>query len=127
MLYHKDLEMYLYPGGHIDREDSSIYETALREVKEESGIRDMEVVKIKEKVIPFDIDIHTTKEVKAKQLPSHKHYDFRYLFVINKEEDVEIDKSEHNDYKWVDIQTLAKEGKYKRVVEKLRSLLDLNE
>ena len=29
-LYHKDLNMYLYPGGHIDKEDNNILDAVLR-------------------------------------------------------------------------------------------------
>lgn len=38
VLYHKDLKMYLYPGGHIDGEDESLLEAAKRELKEETAL-----------------------------------------------------------------------------------------
>ena len=30
--------MYIYPGGHIDKSDTSVLEAAKREVKEETGL-----------------------------------------------------------------------------------------
>ena len=38
VIYHKDLKMYIYPGGHIDKSDTSVLEAAKREVKEETGL-----------------------------------------------------------------------------------------
>ena len=35
VLYHKDLKMYLYPGGHADSDDINPLETSKREIKEE--------------------------------------------------------------------------------------------
>lgn len=59
VLYHKDLKMYLYPGGHINIKDKSILDAAKREVEEETGINNLEEYKICEnELIPIDIDTH---------------------------------------------------------------------
>ena|SRR5579871_4745572 len=39
VVFHGRLERWLLPGGHVEPEDSEIYETARREVKEETGAR----------------------------------------------------------------------------------------
>ena len=44
VLYHNDLKMYLYPGGHVDDNDNSILSAAEREVKEETGLVDFKLL-----------------------------------------------------------------------------------
>ena len=38
VLYHNDMKMYLYPGGHVDSSDNNPLTAAKREVKEETGL-----------------------------------------------------------------------------------------
>ena len=33
VLFHKDLKMDLYPGGHLDQKDKSVLDAAIRELK----------------------------------------------------------------------------------------------
>ena len=59
MIYHKDLKMYLHPGGHVDINEFNVLEAAKREVFEETGIKVLESINICEnKFVPFDIDTH---------------------------------------------------------------------
>ena len=104
MLFHNDFKRYVYPGGHVDKTDKTILDAAIREIKEESGINDFELVKItNNENVPMDIDIHLIGYNERLNLPEHYHFDFRYLFVINKISDVKVDPEEHFNYKWIDI------------------------
>lgn len=38
MVFHARLERWLLPGGHVEKEDSTIYAAAAREVQEETGL-----------------------------------------------------------------------------------------
>ena len=38
LVYHNDLKLFTYPGGHIDLTDSDPLSAAIREVKEETGV-----------------------------------------------------------------------------------------
>ena len=44
VLYHNDLKMFLYPGGHINIDDTTPIIAAKREVKEETGLINLDVV-----------------------------------------------------------------------------------
>jgi len=115
VLYHKDLKMYLYPGGHVDVSDKNILEAALREVYEETGLTNLEQLDI----IPIDIDTHIIGVNERLNLPEHYHFDFRYLFMVDRICDVKIDEDEMGDYKWIDINELSNDINYGKVVNKI--------
>ena len=125
VLYHKDLNMQVYPGGHVDSNDINPLTAAKREVKEETGLNDFKQFKIAEdNVIPIDIDTHVVGYNKRLNLPEHYHFDFRYLFVIDKIEDIQIDTNELENYKWVEISELYNNPNNAEVVKKLEMLFD---
>ena len=72
LVHHKKLGMWLQPGGHADG-DPDIWQVALREGVEETGIPDLTFVS---KEI-FDVDIH--KIPARKNEPEHFHYDVRFV------------------------------------------------
>lgn len=77
LILHRKLSRWLQPGGHIEPQDSSVLEAATREVEEEVGLH----------LIPsdgqlFDLDIHHIPESKSE--PAHKHFDIRFLFVVDR-------------------------------------------
>ena len=70
VLHHK-LQRWLQPGGHVEPCDSSVWEAAVREVEEETGLSDLDMVGEG----PFDVDVHLV----AHGGPEHEHLDVRYL------------------------------------------------
>lgn len=102
VMAHKDLKIYTYPGGHIDKEDKNPLEASKRETKEETGIDKFEVKSISDdKLIPIDIDIHQITYNERLNLPEHYHFDFRYLFIVENVQKVELDLNELSEYKWI--------------------------
>ena len=98
-LYHKDLKMNLYPGGHIDSEDKSPLATALREIYEETGLKNIKELNVSTDFnVPIDIDTNEIPYNTRLNLPKHYHYDFTYLFTINKISDIKIDTTELANY-----------------------------
>lgn len=74
--YHRKLERWLQPGGHVEPEDASVYEAALREAQEETGIHDFDTAS-GDRIL--DLDVH---DIPGRLiLPPHRHYDVRYLLV----------------------------------------------
>lgn len=70
VLWHKDLKMFLYPGGHVNLNDENILEAAKREVREETGLDNFEEAKItKNEFIPFDIDTQNIRPNERLNLP----------------------------------------------------------
>lgn len=124
VLHHKDLDIDIYPGGHIDNTDKNPLEASIREVHEETGIYDLTQLTISNNtLVPIDIDTHKVPYNKRLNLPEHYHFDFRYLFVIDKIEDVKIDAEEASDYKWVDIIEFKNDNNYRNVVGKIEQIL----
>lgn len=124
VLYHNDLKMYLYPGGHVDNNDNTILSAAEREVKEETGLVDFRLLELtRNKGVPIDIDTHRIGYNERLNLPEHFHFDFRYLFVIDKIANIHMDKDEMSDYKWIDIDELRNDPNYGKVAKKIERLL----
>lgn len=124
VMYHNDMKMYTYPGGHIDLCDANPLVAAIREVKEETGLMDFEEVNIaRNELVPVDIDTHIISYNERLNLPQHYHFDFRYLFIIDKILNVKVDGTELSNYKWINIDELSSDSNYGKIVEKLRRLL----
>lgn len=127
VLYHKDMKCFLYPGGHIDPEDKSILESAKREVKEETGLEHFEEIKIsKNELVPIDIDTHNIPYNERLKLPSHLHFDFRYLLITNEDIQVQIDDMELSEYRWVSMEELKKNIGNQIVLEKISKIISKN-
>lgn len=73
--YHRRLERWLQPGGHIDPDDVDIFATARREVAEETGVAGLPApggLRL------FDLDVHPIPPRPGE--PAHEHFDVRVLF-----------------------------------------------
>ena len=124
VLYHKELEMFLYPGGHINENDLNILEAAKREIYEETGLVDLKQYKnINNELIPIDIDTHTIKRNIRRNLPEHHHFEFRYLFGIDKIKDINIDTEELGKFKWIDIEEMKRDKNYGIIADKIEKIL----
>lgn len=125
VLYHDDLKMYLYPGGHIDSNDKDPLYSSKREIFEETGLCELKQFKISEnELIPIDIDIHKIDYNQRLNLPEHYHFEFRYLFMIDRISDIKIDYDELSDYKWISIEELSNDVNYGKIAKKIMKLLD---
>lgn len=118
MNHHKSLNKWLCFGGHADGE-ADILEVARREVVEESGIEDIEVIS----TTVFDLDIHPIPSNHRKGEPDHLHYDIRYVFVA-RDEAFKISDESLN-LKWCGIDEasgLSSSSGMKRLLMKARHL-----
>lgn len=125
VLYHKDLKMYLYPGGHMTNNDSTPLEAAIREIKEETNIENLTQLTLTEdKLIPLDIDTHLIEYNERLNLPKHYHFDFRYLFITETIENIIFDEEELSDYRWIDIEELENDVNYGKIASKVKKILN---
>jgi 8-oxo-dGTP pyrophosphatase MutT (NUDIX family) len=74
LVLHGKLHRWLQPGGHIEVADRTVTEAARREVTEETGLLDVEVVG--EGLL--DVDVHAIPALGP--APPHEHFDVRVLF-----------------------------------------------
>ena len=120
VLYHKDLEMFLYPGGHLDKNDLDPLFASKREIKEETGLIDLIQLGIDDdKMVPIDIDTHMIGYNSRLDLPEHYHFDFRYLFIVNGIEEIKMDTDELSSYEWIYIDKLKDDVNYGKVANKI--------
>lgn len=102
LIYHKQLQRYLQPGGHFER-DAALSQGALREVFEEVGIASEQLVNLDDTLIPFDIDLHCIPFNAKKMEPEHFHFDCRYIFALKSDVKVTLAENEVEGYKWVSL------------------------
>ena len=120
VIYHNDMKMYVYPGGHIDSCDKNPLEAAKREVKEETGITDIkEVLVADNELVPIDMDTQLIPYNERLDLPEHYHYDFRYLFTVDSIEEVKIDRSESSNFKWITVEEFGEDENFGKITNKL--------
>lgn len=106
----------------MNKDDINTLEAAKREVREETGLTELQQVEILDnKLIPIDIDIHLIPYNERLNLKEHYHFDFRYLFITD-DTNINIDEEELSYYKWVSLNELNNFGPVK---SKLKMLLSI--
>lgn len=98
MVHHAKLRRWLQPGGHADGEEN-VFDVALREAQEETGVRDFT---FHNKLI-FDIDIHRIPE--RAEFPEHDHYDVRFQLFADDRTTLAI-SDESTDLRWIALDRL---------------------
>ena len=126
LLEHKKLGKLLQPGGHVEDIDKAILEAAIREIYEETGLENLELINLFDnKDIPFDINTHIIPDSPKKNMPQHYHHDFRYLFTVDETSEIRIDLNESNNYKWIKILNLQETEDFKVVIQKINKMLEI--
>lgn len=75
LLRHAKLGLWVQPGGHIEPNDDDVVVAAEREVAEETGLTDLEL--LSDGI--FDLDVHDFPARPGGD-PRHFHHDVRFLF-----------------------------------------------
>jgi 8-oxo-dGTP pyrophosphatase MutT (NUDIX family) len=110
-IFHNKLQMYLQPGGHVEKEDSSIIAAACRELEEETGIKGAILDKwhTKNDDLPIFIESHLIPANPKKEEPQHYHHDFMYVFHTGFT-DVNLQLEEVSDFVWTPIEQILTEN-----------------
>ena len=72
LVHHAKLEKWLQPGGHVEPDDADLESAARREVSEETGLEELELLGL------LDLDVHRFPE--RGREPAHDHLDVRFGF-----------------------------------------------
>ena len=121
LVLHRKLSRWLQPGGHTEDADASVFDTALREAREETGIARLEA--------PFgrailDVDVHAIP-ARGKD-PAHSHFDVRYLFVTRDDARPEASEDPTRPLRWASLEdalSLGVDASLTRALRKARAQL----
>ncbi|NND85482.1 MAG: NUDIX domain-containing protein [Acidimicrobiia bacterium] len=72
LIHHDRLGRWLQPGGHVEPDDGDLRAAAIREVEEETTLRDLESLGL------LDVDVHEIPAARGE--PTHLHLDVRWAF-----------------------------------------------
>ncbi|MBN1851064.1 MAG: NUDIX hydrolase [Pirellulales bacterium] len=103
LTHHRFLNRWLQLGGHADGQWDPI-DVAVREVREESSLDRIQLVRVAGCLIPFDIDIHRIParyDAAGRLLEdAHEHHDIRFLFITDMADDMISKSAESHAIAW---------------------------
>ena len=99
LTHHRKLNKWFQTGGHCDG-DSDVINVAMKEAMEETGLTNIQAIN----TTIFDIDIHEIPERKG--VPTHLHYDVRFLLEADMNEPL-IVSSESSDLAWIELSKIS--------------------
>lgn len=112
LTHHAKLDAWFQLGGHLEN-DASVFDGALREAREESGLASIQP--LGEGI--FDVDVH---EIPARgPMPAHPHYDIRYLLMADPAEPL-VPSAETKSLAWVTLEEAARLNPGESIVRMIR-------
>ncbi|MBQ3558925.1 MAG: NUDIX hydrolase [Agathobacter sp.] len=125
MVYHNIYNSWSWIGGHADGVEN-LAEVALRELQEETGVKNARLVS--DEIFSIEtltVDGHIKK---GKYVPCHLHFNVTYLAEADEEEVLVVKEDENQAVKWFSFEEALKastepwmvEHVYKKLVEKSR-------
>ena len=127
MIYHKIYDSWAWTGGHADGE-SDLLGTAIRELKEETGVENVKI--IKDDIFSLEIITVDGHSKRGEYVSSHVHLNLSYLLEVDEDEKLKIKEDENSGVKWINIEDLDNmvnekwvlANVYKKLNEKLKNM-----
>lgn len=125
MVYHKIYNSWAWVGGHSDGDSDLLY-VAMKEAKEEAGIKNVE---------PISKDIYSLElinvnghEKRGKYVGSHVHLNVTYLLEADENEEIHIKEDENSGVKWIPIDKIlgassepwVRDRVYAKIIDKMK-------
>jgi 8-oxo-dGTP pyrophosphatase MutT (NUDIX family) len=129
LTHHRKLDRWLQLGGHADGQ-TQVDQVALREAREESGMREFDFVPIAGALLPLDLDVHRIParyDADGRQIEdAHEHHDIRFLLVARGSETITASDESH-EIRWFttkEVLRLTDEESVLRMLYKAAELMD---
>lgn len=119
MIYHNIYKSWAWTGGHADG-DSDLLHVALKEVEEETGLKNLKI--LSDGIFGIQILTVDSHIKRGKFVPSHLHLDCCFLLEADENEVVKIKADENSGVEWIDIDKateVTNEEKMKPIYTKL--------
>ena len=125
MVYHRIYDSWSWTGGHADGEED-LLAVALREVREETGVR--HVRPVSEEIYSLEILTVDGHEKRGEYVPSHLHMNVTYLLEADEEDALRVCEAENSGVRWFTLDDALKASTepwfvqriYKKLNEKLK-------
>ena len=125
MIYHNIYKSWAWTGGHADGE-SDLLGTAVRELKEETGVENVKV--LDDDIFSLEIVCVNGHVKREKYVSSHVHLNLTFLLEVDEKEALRTKEDENSGVKWVPIDEVedasserwVKSVVYRKLNEKLR-------
>ena len=120
MVYHNIYDSWSWMGGHADGE-TDLRAVAEREIREESGIRDLRL--LDENIFSLEVLTVDGHEKKGKYVPCHLHLNLTYLFEAEPDQLLQVKPDENTGVAWLDMEELGQKCNEPWFVERIYSKL----
>lgn len=125
MIYHKIYNSWAWVGGHSDGDSDLLY-VAMKEAKEETGIKNVEP--ISKDIYSLEIINVNGHEKRGKYVGSHVHLNVAYLLEADEGEEIHIKEDENSGVKWVSIDEVldttsevwVRDRVYAKIIDKMK-------
>lgn len=125
MIYHNIYKSWAWTGGHADGE-SDLLGTAVRELKEETGVENVKV--LDDDIFSLEIVCVNGHVKREKYVSSHVHLNLTFLLEVDEKEALRTKEDENSGVKWVPIDEVedvsserwVKSVVYRKLNEKLK-------
>lgn len=105
MAYHKIYDSWAWTGGHADGE-KDLFHVALREVKEETGVKNL--IPLTENIISLEVlSVHGHMK-NGDYISRHLHLNVTYVFICDESEKTRAKEDENSGVMWIDLKELDK-------------------
>jgi 8-oxo-dGTP pyrophosphatase MutT (NUDIX family) len=127
LTHHRKLDRWLQLGGHADGQ-WHVEEVALREAREESGLKQFDIVPIDGMLMPFDVDVH---DIPARYNDNgeliedaHEHHDIRFLMIAHSDDEPSVSDESH-DVAWCSPEEVLQRTNEESVLRMLHKAMEL--
>ena len=126
MIYHNIYKSWAWTGGHADG-DTDLLHTAIRELKEETGVKNVKV--LDDDIFSLEIVCVNGHMKRGEYVSSHVHLNLTFLLEVDENETLKIKEDENSGVKWINIEDVEKvsnekwikENIYRKLNEKLKN------